>query len=191
MEEKEIPPQWLEARLSLLHQKCNTTSAMNYRPITVSNCTYIVLARLILDAIQPINTTLSDTQVGSRKGYTTSEQAMNLVMELHERPEGSYICLLHIAKAFPSTPHGCLVESLRILDAPPHVVHVVESIHTLITCWYGKLHFPLTGGKGCYPHLLMGSNCTRTMQNFAYTACSGAMFVTIVLGVGNTPVFHV
>ena len=65
---------------------------MNYRPISVSNSIYIVLAQLILDAIQqPIGTTLSDTQAGSRKGYTTSQQAMNLLMELHARPEDSYI----------------------------------------------------------------------------------------------------
>ena len=73
----------------------------------------IVLARLILDAIQePINAALSHTQAGSRKGYATSQQAMNLIMELHEKLEGIYICLLDIAKAFPSTPHLCLVESL-------------------------------------------------------------------------------
>ena len=102
----EIPAHWLEARLSLVYKKGSTTSAMNYRPINASNCIYIVLAQLILDAIQqPINTTLSDVQAVSRKGYTTSQQAMNLLMELHERPEGSYICLLDIAKAFPSTPH--------------------------------------------------------------------------------------
>ena len=70
---REIPPQWLEARLSLLYKKGTTTSAMNYRPINGSNCMHIVLARLILDAIQqPINIALSDTQAGSRKGYTTS-----------------------------------------------------------------------------------------------------------------------
>ena len=125
---------------------------MNYKPINVSNSIYIVLARLILDAIQqPINTTLSDTQAGSRKGYTTSQQAMNLLMELHERPEGSYICLLDIAKAFPSTPHVCLVESLQAIGAPPHVSCMVQSIHTLSMCQYAKLRFPLTVGikEGC------------------------------------------
>ena len=139
----EIPPHWLEARLSLLYKKGNTTSAMNYRPISVSNSIYIVLARLILDAIQqPINTALFDTQAGSRKGDTTSQQAMNLLMELHERPEGSYICLLDIAKAFPSTLHVCLVESLQAIGAPPHVSCMVKSIYTLSTCQYGKLRFP-------------------------------------------------
>ena len=37
----EIPPHWLEARLSLLYKKGNTASAMNYRPINVSNSIYI------------------------------------------------------------------------------------------------------------------------------------------------------
>ena len=109
-EKGEIPSHWLEARLSLLHKKGNTAFAMNYRPIVISNCIYIVLARLLLDAIrQPINTALSDTQAGSRTSYTTSQQAMNLLLELHERHEGSYISLLDNAKAFPSTPHVCLV----------------------------------------------------------------------------------
>ena len=76
---------------------------------------------------------------------------MNLIMELHEKLEGAYICLLDIAKAFPSTPHVCLVESLQILGAPPHVVRMVKSIYTLNFCWYGKLHFPLTRSikEGC------------------------------------------
>ena len=70
----EILSHWPEARVPLLYKKGNTTSAMTYRPISVSsNCIYIVLARLILDAIQqPINRAVSDTQAGSRKGYTTS-----------------------------------------------------------------------------------------------------------------------
>ena len=75
----EIPSHWLEAKLSLLYKKGNTDSAMNYRPISVSNCIYIVLARLILDAIQqPINAALSNTHAGSHNGYTTSQQAMNM-----------------------------------------------------------------------------------------------------------------
>ena len=67
-------------------------------------------------------------------------------MELHENIEGTYICLLDIAKAFPSTPHMCLVESLQILGALPHVVRMVKSIYTLSSCSYGKLHFPFARG---------------------------------------------
>ena len=148
------PPLCLEARLCLLCKKGNTMFAMNYRPISVSNSICTILARLILDAIQkPINTALSDTlsEAGSRKGCTTSQQVMNLLMELHERPEGSYICLFDIAKALPSTPHVRLVESLQAIGAPLHVSRMVKSIYTLSTCQYGKLRFSLTRGikEGC------------------------------------------
>ena len=122
----EIPPHWLEARLSFLYKKGNRMCAMNHRPVSVSNSIYIVLARLILDAIQqPVNAALSDTHAGSRKGYTTSRQAKTLFMELHERPADSYICLLHIAKVFLSTPHVCVVELLQAIGAPPHVSRMV------------------------------------------------------------------
>ena len=77
---------------------------------------------------------------------------MNLLMDLHERPEGSCICLLDIAKAFLSTLHVCLVESRQAIGAPPHVSCMVKSIYTLSTCHYGKLRFPLTRGiKEGYP----------------------------------------
>ena len=143
-ETAEIPSHWLEARLSLLYKKGNAVSAMSHRPINISNCIYIVLARLILDAVQqPINTAVFDTQAGS---YTTWQHAMNLLVELHERCEGSYIYLLDIAKAFPSTPHVCLVEALQALGAPPRVSRMVKSVYTLSTCQYGKLQFPLTRG---------------------------------------------
>ena len=46
---------------------------------------------------------------------------MNFFMELHERPEGSYICLLDIAKAFPSTPHVCFPKNFVTLVLFVHV----------------------------------------------------------------------
>ena len=46
-------------------------------------------------------------------------------------------------------------------------------------------------GKASIPHLLMCSSYMRTMQNFADTSCFSAMFVRIVLGVGNRQVFCV
>ena len=59
------------------------------------------------------------------------------------------VCLI-LPRLF-RVPHVYLVESPRILEAPPHILHMVQSIYTLSTCWYGKLHFPLTRGikEGC------------------------------------------
>ena len=79
--------------------KCTISQVFTYWPISVSNCMYVVLASLMLDVIQqPINAALFNTQAGSCKRYTSWQQAMNLIiMDLHEMPEGSYVCLLDIA----------------------------------------------------------------------------------------------
>ena len=48
--------------------------------------------------------------------------------------------------AFPSTPHVCLLESLKILGAPTHIVWIVESIYIL------SMSFPtgdIYGREGC------------------------------------------
>ena len=80
---------WFEARLSVANKKGSTSSTMNYRSISLSNCMYIVLARLILDAMQqPINAAVSESQA---KGYSTLPQAMNLVLELHKKSEKNCI----------------------------------------------------------------------------------------------------
>ena len=87
------PPPRCPTRLSLLCKTGSMTSAMNHRHINVSNCVYMVLARLILDAIQrPINKAPGDTQVGSRKGYTT-HQTMSQIMELHGEQHAQSACL--------------------------------------------------------------------------------------------------
>ena len=97
---------------------------------------------------------------------------MNLLMELHERPKRSYICLLDIAKAFPSTPHVCLVEALQALRAPPHVSGMVKPIYTLSTCQYSKLRFPLSRGikEGCS---LSPSSFVLVYETFHATLAKG------------------
>uniref|UniRef100_A0A7S4GE39 Reverse transcriptase domain-containing protein n=1 Tax=Eutreptiella gymnastica TaxID=73025 RepID=A0A7S4GE39_9EUGL len=69
---------------------------------------------------EPPEKSLSPTQAGSRKGCTTSSHALNLWSDLLQR-EKSYVCLLDIAKAFPSTPHPSILEALRIIGTPPQL----------------------------------------------------------------------
>ena len=40
-------------------------------------------------------------------------------------------------------------------------------------------------GKGSIPHLLIGSNYTKTIQNFTYTSFSSVMFVRICAWFGE------
>ena len=47
-----MPTQWSSSRVTLLYKKGSPTSALNYRPISVSGCMYTLFASLLLQAIE-------------------------------------------------------------------------------------------------------------------------------------------
>ena len=81
-----MPEEWLLSRVALIYKKGSTQSALNYRPISVSCCMYLLISRLLLHALkEPLEKSLSPTQAGSRKGCTTSSHALNLWSDLLQR----------------------------------------------------------------------------------------------------------
>ena len=125
-----MPKQWSTSRVTLLYKKGSPTSALNYRPISVSGCMYTLFASLLLQAMErPLNQASSPEQAGARKGHTTSAQALNLWSTLLQSDNPSYVCLLDVAKAFPSTPHGAILQALHCIGAPAHLLQLVEQIY--------------------------------------------------------------
>ena len=123
--------------------------AHSYRPISVSTGMYSILAHLILDTLRrPIDVALSDPQARSRRGKTTSQQALRISMLLHQYGE---VCLLDITKAYPSMPHECLIYGFRLIGTLARIYNMVASIYAHNTGVYGDVHFPLRRGikKGC------------------------------------------
>ena len=70
---QDTPHEWLTTRISMIHKKGDARKATNYRPISVSWATYVVLAHLIFQAVgEPISCALSEAQAGSQKHRTPS-----------------------------------------------------------------------------------------------------------------------
>ena len=91
---------------------------------------YTLFAFLVLQAMeQPLRQAMSPTQVGARKGHTTSAQALNLWTTLLQHDSPQYVCLLDVAKAFPSTPHAAILQALHCIGAPTHLLNLVEQIY--------------------------------------------------------------
>ena len=125
-----MPKQWTSSRVSLLYKKGSPASALRYQPISVSGCMYTLFASLLLQAMErPLNQALSPEQAGARKGHTTSAQALNLWSTLLQSDNPSYLCLLDVAKAFPSTPHAAILQALHCVGAPAHLLNLVEQIY--------------------------------------------------------------
>ena len=61
-ESQKVPEEWLLSRVTLIYKKCSTQLALNYRPISVSCCMYLLISRLLLHALkEPLEKSLSYT----------------------------------------------------------------------------------------------------------------------------------
>ena len=147
-----MPHHWLQARIAMIYNSGPPEAARSYRPISVATGMYSILAWLILDTLRgPIDAALSDPQAGCRRGYTTSQQALRMLMLLHQYGDGALVCLLDIAKAYPSMPHECLPYGLQLIGTPARIYNMVASIYAHSTGMYGDIRFPLRHGikEGC------------------------------------------
>ena len=64
-------------------------------------------------------------------------------MLLHQYGDGALVCLLDIAKVYPSMPHECLTYGLRLIGTPARIYNMVAAHSTAV---YGDVHFPLRRG---------------------------------------------
>ena len=95
-------------------------------------------------------------------------------MLLHQYGDGALVCLLDIAKAYPSMPHECLTYGLQLIGTPARIYSMVASIYAQSTGVYGAVRFPLRRGikEGCPlspPFLFwcMGPSTGLSRGNFA------------------------
>ena len=72
-------------------------------------------------------------------------------MLLHQYGDGALVCLMDIAKAYPSMPHECLTYGLQLIGTPARIYNMVASIYAHSTGLYGDVRFPLRRGikEGC------------------------------------------
>ena len=148
---QEIPQQWLQSRITLLYKKGDPNAAENYRPITIATPMYVVLTKWLWACIeQPLRASLSHQQAGGRKGRTTTGQAMTMLALLQASPNPLCVCLVDIAKAFPSVPHPLLYHALRRVGFPDSYMKLVEQIYSESTYRYTSSAgaFPYKSGRG-------------------------------------------
>ena len=122
-----LPASWTDTRISLLYKKGDAGDAGNYRPIAVSTRMYQVLCKLMLLRLKTLLTSvLSPCQGGGSKGYTTITQAMTLWSSVLQCDGEPYVVFLDIAKAYLSTPHALLWETMYTLGVPASMVSLLR-----------------------------------------------------------------
>ena len=150
----EVRKPWLEARITLLYEKGDPSQAANYKPIPVSGAMYLILARLLLGALKDrIEQSLSARHAGGKRGETPAQHALAMLASLHAKDnEEAYVCLIDIAKAYPSMPHPAITFSLQAIGTPQHLIDMIRDVYDMSTLQYGSFVYSLERGvKEGYP----------------------------------------
>ncbi|CAI5457403.1 unnamed protein product [Closterium sp. Yama58-4] len=136
-----------EAVMILLHKKGDKDQLNNYRPITLLNFTYKVLARVVADRMTKVlSKVISPEQYGFLLGRRLTD-ALGLVADIidtaRNNNEDWFLLLFDFRKAFDSVSRGYLFRTLRSMVFPERLVSWVEGLHKgtqarlLVNGWIG------------------------------------------------------
>ena len=170
-----MQPEDLQAIVASIYKKGDSSLLSNYRPISLLNSCYKVVAALVkirLDA--GLDTWLMQTQYGFRKSKSTS-QAIFVARRLQDISEksrsSSTLILLDWEKAFDKVSHKKLIETLHRLLVP-------EKIVTLISSFYCKPQFKVKAGadESTWRTQMAGIRQGCPLSPYLFVLLMGALF---------------
>ena len=128
-----IPEDICRARVVLLFKKGDSTDQRNYRPISLLNTTYKIIAAIVKNRIaDQLDQHLQETQYGFRKRRSTSQAVFltRRIIDLGER-SGKQInmVLLDWEKAFDKVSQKCIFVAMRRLGIPEKLVNFVAQMY--------------------------------------------------------------
>ena len=133
LQNEHMKPEDLHAIVASIYKKGDSSSLANYRPISLLNSCYKIVAALVKDRLDSgLDAWLMQTQYGFRKSKSTS-QAIFVARRLQDISEksrtSSTLILLDWEKAFDKVSHSKLLETWRRLLIPDKLVNLISSFY--------------------------------------------------------------
>lgn len=132
IQERQIPYQWKQARVSAIHKKGDKKLASNYRPVSITSIVCRVLEKIIRNSIIEYLTKeclISKFQFGFIKGRSTSLQLLNILNDWTnsiERKNYTDCIYLDYQKAFDTVPHRRLIAKLQSYNLNTKIIDWIE-----------------------------------------------------------------
>jgi exonuclease III len=174
------------AKVRLIPKKTDPKKISNWRPISLLNCFYKLVSRVLTNRIRKFSDKI--TAIG-QKGYSTTKCCQEVVITLldaiHElKKSGKKGCIisLDISKAFDSLSHDFMCKALKFFNFGDRFISWIKTICTNRTASIildtGKLSRPIKLGRGnaqgdvispfifniCYQILLMKLECELQIE---------------------------
>ncbi|CAI5537701.1 unnamed protein product [Closterium sp. Naga37s-1] len=150
-----LPPAALEAVTVLLHKNGVKDQVHNYRPITLLNSTYTLVARVLANRMRKVlHKVISEEQYGFLPGRRLSD-GVSLIADVVEatkcKDEDWYLLLVDFQKAFDSVSREYLFGTMERMGFPQKFVQWCVGLHAgsmtrlLLNGWLGD---PVAVRKG-------------------------------------------
>ena len=131
-----VPAEWHTARVREIFKKGDAAQCCNYRPISLLNLSYKIMAALLLGRLRSagVDDCLWTSQFGFRAGRGTADALFIIRRRLEQTvnsKDSCTICLaLDWAKAFDSISPDGLLDSLRRFGLPKAFVDMIGAIYS-------------------------------------------------------------
>ncbi|MDA8583201.1 reverse transcriptase family protein [bacterium] len=133
-ESEQVHPEFLQASVASIFKKGDIEDLANYRPISLLNTMYKLLASIIQTRLSShLEKHLQKTQFGFRANKSTA-QALFIARRLQDYAESSGEGLIFVfldwEKAFDKINHHRLIEALERLNIPTKVINVIKALYS-------------------------------------------------------------
>eukprot|EP00992_Anisonema_acinus_P002066 TRINITY_DN10582_c0_g1_i8.p1 TRINITY_DN10582_c0_g1~~TRINITY_DN10582_c0_g1_i8.p1 ORF type:complete len:316 (-),score=7.31 TRINITY_DN10582_c0_g1_i8:199-1146(-) len=137
-----LPPHWLEANIFLLRKSGDPLSPTTYRPISLLNSIYKIIAIHLFNELQTLfqsHNAYFPFQHGFRKHHRATDHAFSVIAHLSQTPN-TYHTYYDFNKAFDSVPHSSLWSTLSHYNIHPSTVSLLQRLYA------SPLNYPLING---------------------------------------------
>ena len=131
----DIPKEWKESRVKLLHKGGRTDELKNYRPIAIINITCklcMLMVRERIDKWTEDSGMLGEIQGGFRRGRRTEDNLImleRLIEMVKGRKEEIFVAFLDMEKAYDRVNRKKLFEVMRCYGVHEKLVRLIERIY--------------------------------------------------------------
>jgi hypothetical protein len=132
-ESEEIPSQWYDSTIILIHKGGDKKDITKYRPITLTSHLYKLFMRVIMNRVSDVlDENQPPNQAAFRKGFSTTDHlfVMNQLIEKCYEFNQPFVCaFVDFSKAFDSVEHRYLLESLKDQGVPIKILRLLKKIY--------------------------------------------------------------
>ena len=128
-----IPESWLEARITLIHKKNEKENLKNWRPISLLNTDYKIMAKILESRLKvTLGKVIGNYQKCSLPYRYIQDIHLNIEAALEyskEKTSDAYLIAIDNLKAFDMVNQNFLFQIMRKINLNPRVVNLLSKIY--------------------------------------------------------------